>query len=68
MKLKLFYHYLLCLAIYLGLAFVEIVLANPIMDIVTNTQTTRFIIYLLLIVIINPIMTYFLKNLVKIEL
>lgn len=68
MKLKLFYHYLLCLAIYLGLAFVEIILANPIMDIVTNTQTTRFIIYLVLVVIINPIATYFLKNLIKVEL
>lgn len=67
MKVKLFLHFLLVLGIYLGLSLIELYCLSPLLDIVTNSHYIRLIVYLVLLILVNPYVTYILKNKVKID-
>ena len=48
---------LLCMCIFLSLSVIEIFLLKPLFDFITTNYWGHFIIYLILLLIVNPLLT-----------
>jgi len=53
---------LICILIQLVLLFIEIFILKPIIDFFGNGFVNNLIVYVILILVFNPIITYFLSN------
>lgn len=62
MKKKLFRYFLICIASYLLLAFIEIFLLRPLVDMITMNFWGRFAIYCVLLLLIDPLIMRYIAN------
>ena len=60
---KAFKYILTCMAIYLLIAFIEVYLLLPLVNKIGTDFWTHFKVYTILLVLVNPIITYFVANL-----
>jgi hypothetical protein len=66
MRKRLFVYWLCCLGIYLGLFLFELFVLDPVFDYIGEDFYRHLLIYVVLLVIINPILTRFLSEKLKI--
>lgn len=63
--MKNFKYFMLCIAINLALAFIALVLCKPLIVFITTRFFIQLLIYSVLLILINPILTYVLVNMIE---
>ena len=66
MRKRLFVYWLCCLGIYLCLFLFELFVLDPVFDYIGKDYYSHLLIYVVLLIIINPLLTKFLSEKLKI--
>ena len=66
MRKRLFVYWLCCLGIYLSLFLFELFVLDPVFDYIGEDYYSHLLIYVILLIIINPLLTKFLSEKLKI--
>lgn len=68
MKRRIVLYFLLCLSIFLSLCLIEIFILKPLVDMISFKDSIQYIIYIVLFIIINPVVTKLIADQTKIAI